>query len=94
MDVRLTWTDCDEAGDYVKPNVLSSRDLVSRSDNMDETVLHTAYKDKPNGIPIYLWTVTILTLYSSFLTLARLTVVGWVFKSLPISIQQALVCAV
>ena len=41
MDVRLTWTDCDEAGDYVVPNVLSPRDLVSRPDNMDETVLHT-----------------------------------------------------
>ena len=38
MDVRLPWTDCDEAGDYVVPNVLSPRDLVS--DNMDETVLH------------------------------------------------------
>ena len=24
MDVRLTWTDCDEAGDYVVPNVLGS----------------------------------------------------------------------
>ena len=23
MDIRLTWTDCDEAGDYVVPNVLS-----------------------------------------------------------------------
>ena len=41
MDVRLTWTDCDEAGDYVVPNVLSPRDLVSRPDNMDQTVLHT-----------------------------------------------------
>ena len=41
MDGRLTWTDCDEAGDYVVPNVLSPRDLVSRSDNMDETVPHT-----------------------------------------------------
>ena len=39
MDVRLTWTDCDEAGDYVVPNGLSPRDLVSRPDNMDETVL-------------------------------------------------------
>ena len=39
MDVRLTWTDCDEAGDYVVPNVLSQRDLVSRPDNMDKTVL-------------------------------------------------------
>ena len=38
MDVQLTWTDCDEAGDYVVPNVLSPRHLVSRPDNMDETV--------------------------------------------------------
>ena len=44
MDVRLTWTDCDEAGDYVEPNVLSPKDLVSRPDNMDETVLHTHVK--------------------------------------------------
>ena len=43
MDERLTWTDCDEAGDYVVPNVLSPRDLVSRPDNMDETVLHTSF---------------------------------------------------
>ena len=35
------WTDCDEAGDYVVPNVLSPRDLVFRPDNMDETVPHT-----------------------------------------------------
>ena len=41
VGVRLTWTDCDEAGEYVVPNVLSPRDLVSRPDNMDETVLHT-----------------------------------------------------
>ena len=40
MDGRLTWTDCDEAGDYVVPNVLSPRDLVFRPDNMDETVPH------------------------------------------------------
>ena len=40
MDGRPTWTDCDEAGDYVVPNVLSQRDLVSRSDIMDETVPH------------------------------------------------------
>ena len=40
MDERLTWTDSDEAGDYVVPNVLSPRDLVSRHYNMDETVLH------------------------------------------------------
>ena len=41
MDGRPTWTDCDEAGDYVVPNVLSPRDLVSRHDIMDETVPHT-----------------------------------------------------
>ena len=40
MDGRPTWTDCDEAGDYVVPNVLSLRDLVSKPDNMDETVPH------------------------------------------------------
>ena len=40
MDGRWTWTDCDEAGDYVVPNVLSPRDLVSRPDIMDETVPH------------------------------------------------------
>ena len=36
MDGRPTWTDCDEAGDYVVPNVLSPRDPVFRPDNMDE----------------------------------------------------------
>ena len=41
MDGRPTWTDCDEAGDYVVPNVLSPRDLVFRPDIMDETVSHT-----------------------------------------------------
>ena len=41
MDGRPAWTDCDEAGDYVVPNVLSPRDLVSRPDNMAETVPHT-----------------------------------------------------
>ena len=40
MEGRPTWTDCDEAGDYVVPNVLSPRDLVFRPDNMDETVPH------------------------------------------------------
>ena len=43
MGVRLTLTDCDEAGDYVVPYVLSPRDLVSRPDNIDEIVLHTAH---------------------------------------------------
>ena len=40
MEGQPTWTDCDEAGDYVVPNVLSPRDLVFRPDNMDETVPH------------------------------------------------------
>ena len=40
MDVRLAWTDCDEAGDFVVPYVLSPMDLVSRPDKMDKTVLH------------------------------------------------------
>ena len=42
MDGRPTWTDCDEAGDYVVPNVFSPRDLVFKPDNMDETVPHTS----------------------------------------------------
>ena len=42
MDGRQIWTDCDEAGDYVVPNVLSPRDLVSRPDIIDETVPHTS----------------------------------------------------
>ena len=37
-DLRLAWTDCDEAEDYGVPNVLSPRDLVFRPDIMDETV--------------------------------------------------------
>ena len=40
VDGRPAWTDFDEAGDYVVPNVLSPRDLVFRPDNMDETVPH------------------------------------------------------
>ena len=47
MDGRPTWIDCDQAGDYVVPNVLSPTDLVSRPDIMGETVLHTvAITDK------------------------------------------------
>ena len=49
MDRRPTWTDCDEAGDYVVPNVLSPRDLVFRPDNMDETVPHEADKTLTDG---------------------------------------------
>ena len=44
MEGWPTWTDCDEARDYVVPNVLSPRDLVSRPENMDETVPHTYEK--------------------------------------------------
>ena len=43
MGIRLTRTNCDEAEDYVVPNVLSPRDLVSRPDNMDETELHIKF---------------------------------------------------
>ena len=32
QDKLLARTDCDEAGDYVVPNVLSQRDLVFRPD--------------------------------------------------------------
>ena len=46
MDGRPTRTDCDEAGDYVVPNVLSPRDLVFRPDNMDETVQHTRFEKR------------------------------------------------
>ena len=44
MDGRLIWIDCNEAGYYVVPNVLSPRDLVSRPDDMDETVPHTLHE--------------------------------------------------
>ena len=50
MDGRPTWTDCDEVGDYVVPNVLSPRDLVFRPDNMDETVPYTSTDSEiPSG---------------------------------------------
>ena len=42
MDGRLIRTNCDKAGGYVVPNVLSPRDLVSRPDNMDETILSSS----------------------------------------------------
>ena len=43
MDEQLIRTNCDEAGDYVVPNVLNPRDLVSRPDNMDETILSSSF---------------------------------------------------
>ena len=42
MDGRLMRTNCDKAGAYVVPNVLSPRDLVFRPDNMDETILSSS----------------------------------------------------
>ena len=48
MDGRPTWTERDEAGDYVVPNVLSPRDLVSRPDIMDE--LYHTHIQHINGI--------------------------------------------
>ena len=39
MDGRLIRIYCDEAGDYIVTYVLSPRDLVSRPDNMDKTIL-------------------------------------------------------
>ena len=42
MDERLIRTNCDKAGDYVVPTVLSPRDLVSRPDNIDETILSSS----------------------------------------------------
>ena len=53
MDGQPTWTDCDEAGDYVVPNVLSPRDLVTRPDIMDETVPHTHFINFPNLFMYY-----------------------------------------
>ena len=49
MDGQLTRTNCDQAGDNVVPNVLSPRDLVSRPDNMDETV-QSSYTEVNTGI--------------------------------------------
>ena len=43
MDGRLARTDCDEAVDYIVPNVLCPRDLVSRPDNMDETLQSSSF---------------------------------------------------
>ena len=42
-DLRPTWTDCDEADDYVVHNVLRPRDLVFRADIMDETRHHLGF---------------------------------------------------
>ena len=39
-------THCDEAEYYVVPNVLSPRHLVSRPENMDETVLSSSESNR------------------------------------------------
>ena len=59
VEGRPTWTDCDEAGDYVVPYVLSPRDLVFRPDNMDETVPHncTSCQQQPPYNNTYLSTI-------------------------------------
>ena len=68
MDGQPTWTDCNEAGDYVVPNVLSPRDLVFRPDNMDETVPDTdspylsRYK-KYNRHAVCAWCTCVSTLF-------------------------------
>ena len=60
QDKLLTKTDCDEAGDYVVPNVLSPRDLVFRPDighvgcNTDDVAF------SPQGV---IWTLAIFDIY-------------------------------
>ena len=46
-DLRLTWTDGDEAEDYVLPNVLSPRDLLFRPDLMDKSVTSSSIRSFP-----------------------------------------------
>ena len=47
---QITFTPCG----YVVPNVLSSRDLVSRPDNMDETVPNTPVDLRLCQKPVFL----------------------------------------
>ena len=54
MNIRLTWTDCDEVGDYVVPNLLSPMDLVSKPD-VDKTVLHTGHLHLRHNLCAILW---------------------------------------
>ena len=58
MDVRLTWTDCEEAGDYLVPNVLSPRDLVSRPDIMDKTTTHNTHSRLDINLCQSQWSMT------------------------------------
>ena len=77
MDGRPTWTDCDEAGDYVVPNVLSPSDLVFRPDNMDETVPHTLSRLSYSGSSISNENVEILLFSGKIVTSQVLTVSQW-----------------
>ena len=52
MDGRLNRTNGDDAGDYVVPNVLSPRGLVSRPDNIDETVLSSCREKDTQNISL------------------------------------------
>ena len=58
----MTRSTCDEAGDYVVPNVLSPRDLVSRPDNMDETVLSSGVSFFNTSVQVLIgfWTPKIM----------------------------------
>ena len=58
MDGRLNRTDCDEAGDYVVPNVLSPKGLVSRPDNKDETVQSSFLNDPIESFILQYHTLT------------------------------------
>ena len=44
QDKLLTRTDCDKAGDYVVPNVLSPRDLVFRPDIRHKLYHHPVHR--------------------------------------------------
>ena len=78
MDGRPAWTDCDEAGYYAVPNVLSPRDLVSRPDIMDETVPHRSFTEKPRYIRqvdaamLCLWLVEALRYKTKKLSVKRI----------------------
>ena len=65
MDGRLIKTDCDEAGYYVVPNVLSPRDLVSRPDNMDKTVPYIQVLSDRNKNTTYI-EANVLSMYAKF----------------------------
>ena len=78
MDGRLNRTNSDEAEDYVVPNVLSPKDLVSRPDNMDETVQSSSHTCFNNDHRLNLisatgvsYVVMVLSHLSCFITLVK-----------------------